>query len=176
MSIKIRQSIPDDVYGIQNVRRKTWPKQYLKKKEGITLEDILSKFADDNTPAGQRKLEEWKKHYQDKNFKGWVAEIGNEIIGFCDAGKQKNNNRIFGIYVLSEHQNKGLGSLLIDEAFKWLGKEREILVNVARYNQQAINFYQKQGFTRTGKSGVFDRAAKLPSGKAIVEIEMRKEF
>jgi len=174
MKIKIRKSVPNDVYGIRSVQRVTWLATYPNDKAGITIEDIERKFKDDNTPEGKQKIEEGKKRYQDKSKQTWVAEDDGEIIGFCAAGKEKGKIRILGIYVLPEYQSKGIGNSLITKAFKWLGDAKTIFVNVVEYNLKAINFYKKQGFIETGKRGVFDRAASLPSGKSLPEIELLK--
>jgi len=174
--IKIRRAIPNDVYEVHEVIRKTWLKTYPNAKEGITIGDIKDKFKKDNTPEGKRKIEEQKKYYKDKNQRIWVAEENKRIIGFCTAGREHKYNRLRGIYVLPNYQGKGVGKLLIEEAFTWLGTDKDILVNVARYNQQAINFYRVAGFIATGRSGIFDSGAKLPSGKLIHEIEMVKNF
>lgn len=126
-------------------------------------------------PEGKKKIEEQKKYYEDRKYQVLIAEENNKIIGFCTAGKEKENNRIRAIYVLPNYQGKGVGRLLIEKAFNWLGTDKDILVNVARYNKQAIDFYKAAGFMATGRCGVFDEGAKLPSGKLIPEIEMVKK-
>lgn len=172
MKIKIRKSIPNDVYGIREVQKTTWLKTYPNNKEGITIEDIRKKFEIDKTPEGKKKIEERKRKYNNKNIGTWVAETEGKIIGFCMAIRGGNNNRIGAIYVLPTYQGGGLGRLLIEKAFEWLGNKKDILINVARYNKQAIDFYKKFGFTETGKKGTLDSAAKLSSGKFIPEIEL----
>ncbi len=174
MKIKIRSSIPDDVYGIREVQRETWLKTYPNREEGITIEDIKAKFKIDETPEGKKKIEERKKKYQDKNTGIWVAEDEKRIVGFCTAIKEEKHNRVGAVYVLPTYQRRGLGRLLIEKALGWLRDRKEILVNVARYNQQALDFYKKFGFIETGRKGAFDEAAKLPSGKLIPEIELVK--
>jgi ribosomal protein S18 acetylase RimI-like enzyme len=177
MTFKIRKSIPNDIYGIREVQRATWLKTYPDKKEGITVEDIIEKFKADKTPEGKKEMEERKKkYYKNKNTGAWVAENEGKIIGFCTAVKEGKHNRIGAIYVLPNYQRKGLGKQLIEKVFSWLGNKKRILVNVARYNQQAINFYEKFGFVKTGKKGTFDKAAKLPSGKFIPEIGLVKKL
>ncbi|MBM3209257.1 GNAT family N-acetyltransferase [Candidatus Shapirobacteria bacterium] len=174
MKVKIRRSSPDDVYGIREVQRETWLATYPDSEEGITVEEIKAKFNIDSTPEGKKKMEERKKRYGDRNAGIWVAENEDEIIGFCMARREGENNRVGAIYVLPCYQGRGFGRLLIERAFDWLGNKKNILVNVARYNQKAIDFYKKFGFVETGKSGTFDDAAKLPSGKFIPEIELVK--
>lgn len=176
MKIKIRKSVPDDVYGIREVQKVTWMKTYPNSKEGITIEDIEGKFKIDKTPEGKKKIEERKKKYGDRNNGIWVTEVEGKIIGFCTAIREGEYNRIGAIYVLPAYQRRGLGRLLIEKAFGWLGGKKDILINVARYNKQAIDFYKKFGFIETGKAGTLDSAAKLPSGKFIPEIELVKDI
>lgn len=174
MEIKIRKSVPNDVYGIREVQRITWLKTYPSSKEGITKEDIQRKFEIDETPEGKKKIEGRKKNYNNRNIGIWVAEAEGKIIGFCMAIKEEGCNRVGAIYVLPTYQGRGMGKLLIQKAFGWLGNKKNILINVARYNKQAIDFYKKFGFVETGKEGTLDSAAKLPSGKFIPEIELVK--
>jgi len=176
MKITIRKSVPKDVYGIREVQKVTWLHTYPNNKMGITLEDIESNFKDDDTPEGKRKIEERKKRYEDKSKQTWVAEESGKIIGFCVAGNEKGKDRILAIYVLPKYQGRGIGSKLITKAFKWLGNRKAIYINVVEYNLNAINFYKKYGFVETGKSGVLDSAAMLPSGKTLPEIELIKSL
>lgn len=172
MDIIIRKSVPDDVYGIREVQRITWLNTYPNLKEEITIEDIEAKFNFDKTPEGKRKIEERKSRYEDINNGTWVAEDTGKVIGFCMATKKEDRNRVTAIYVLPTYQRKGLGKLLIERALSWLGNEKDILINVASYNSQAIGFYKKFGFIETGGKGTLDNVAKLPSGKVIPEIEL----
>jgi len=174
MKIKIRKSSPNDVYGIRELQKITWLKTYPNSKEGITVEDIREKFKIDETSEGKKKIEEKKKRYKNKKVRIWVAELKGRIVGFCMAIREEKHNRVGAIYVLPTYQGRGLGRLLIKKAFSWLGNKKNILVNVARYNKRAIDFYKKYGFVETGKAGILDSAARLPSGKFIPEIELIK--
>lgn len=74
-------------------------------------------------------------------------------------------------YILPEYQRRGIGKQLMNTALKWLGRNQDIYVNAASYNEKAIKFYESFGFRKSGnvpKSEVAD----LPSGKHIPEIEM----
>ncbi len=174
IEIKIRKSVPSDVYGIREVQKVTWLNTYPNDKAGITLEDIKNKFKDDDTPEGRKKIEEKKEKYKDKNKRTWVAEDNGEIIGFCVAGNEKGKGRILAIYVLPKYQGKRIGSRLMTKAFKWLSKSKVIYINVVEYNLNAINFYKSHGFSETRERGELDSAATLPSGKTLPEIELIK--
>ncbi len=172
MNIKIRISVPDDVYGIREVQRITWLDTYPNSKEGIMVEDIEAKFKLDKTPEGKMQLEEKKERYKDKNTCTWVIEDGYKIIGFCMATKKEDFNRVGAIYVLPDYQGKGLGRLLIETALDWLGNDKKIFINVASYNDKATNFYKKFGFVESKRKCIVDSVSNLPSGKTIPETEL----
>ena len=172
MDIQIRISVPDDVCQIREVQRITWLCTYPNDKYMISKKDIAEVFQADLTPIGKEKMEERKKRYENLNTCIWVAENDHKIIGFCAAQKEINKNRIGAIYLIPDYQGKGVGKLLIKQALAWLGKEKNIYVNVVQYNTQAINFYKKVGFVETGKNGTFDTVATLPNGKKLPEIEL----
>lgn len=90
------------------------------------------------------------------------------------AGKENGKERILALYVLPQYQGQGIGNELILTGLDWIGTDKKIYINVVEYNIQAISFYKKHGFVETGVSGVFDTAAKLPSGKLLTEIELVK--
>ena len=171
---KVRVSTPNDVFKIREIQRRTWIETYPNVEAGINLEDIENKFKEDKTLAGRRKIEGQKKRYKNKGKRTWVAECDKEMVGFCVASREKEEGRIKAIYVLPEHQGKGIGGELIKKAIEWLGDGKQIYINVVEYNLKAINFYEKHGFSETGRKGVFDSAAVLPSGKNMLEIELVK--
>lgn len=171
MGIQITDSVPDDVYEIRRVSREVWLDTYVNEEHGISKEEIEAVFKDDNTEEGQKRMERRKERYKDTNRHIWVAKDHQTIIGFCLAEKENGIGRIGAVYVLLNYQGMGIGSSLLKKALDWLGK-MDIFVNVANYNAKAVRFYEKFGFVKTGKEGVFDEAARLPSGKAIPEVEM----
>jgi len=170
--IRIVDAIPQDVFGIRNVQKVTWINTYPNSELGITRKDVESTFSKDGTEDGRKKIEEWKKRYSDLNQHRWVVKNKNEIIGFCMVGKEDDSNRIYAIYVIPSFQGKGLGKQLMEKALSWLEDDRDVCVNVASYNSQAINFYEKFGFVKTGRNVHSKGVESLPSGKIIPEIEM----
>lgn len=171
-NITLRDSIVDDLPGINEVAHQTWLATYPNKEADITVEDVESVYKEDDPAKTKDKLERREARYSNPNIHIWVAEDGGRIIGFCHAIKEEKANRIMAIYVLPEYHGTGTGKRLIEQAFAWLGKSKDILVNVVEYNDHAIGFYEHMGFVKTDKSGVFDDIARLPTGKVIPEIQM----
>jgi GNAT superfamily N-acetyltransferase len=170
--IKVTGAITEDVYGIRRVQRLTWLETYPNEELGITREDVASRFVLDDTEEGKKKMEERKKRLADPNAPTWVAKDGDEVIGFCIASKG-DENRVGAIYLLPEYQGQGIGRKLMETALSWLGDEKDIYIDVASYNHKAIRFYEKFGFTPSGRD-ISNPVAALPSGKTIPEIEMVK--
>ncbi|KKS31115.1 MAG: GNAT family acetyltransferase [Candidatus Amesbacteria bacterium GW2011_GWA2_42_12] len=171
--IIIRDSIPNDIPAINEVAHLTWLATYPSKEADITVEDVESVYREDDPEKAKVKLERRKARYNNPNFHVWVAEDDGKIIGFCHAVKEEKSNRIMAIYVLPKYHGTGTGKSLIQLAFNWLGNEKDILVNVVKYNDHAIGFYEHMGFVKTDNEGIFDDIARLPTGKAIPEIQMR---
>jgi GNAT superfamily N-acetyltransferase len=173
MEVTFQQAANSDVPQIFALQEITWPDTYPNEKHQITVEDIQAKFTDLTEEEKQNKISRYQRRIADPDTFFLLAKKGQTLVGYCTASKKNKEHRIYSIYVLPEYQRQGIGSQLIQSAFKWLGNEAPILLNVASYNQKAINFYQKHGFVKTGKK-VQDPAAKLPSGAVIPEIEMVK--
>ena len=169
----VRDSIVADMPAIFEISHTTWLVTYPNEEEGITVEDVETVFDVDKNSVKYKQAQKRRvKRYSNPRFHVWVAESDGKITGFCSAVKEENVNRIMAIYVLPGYQGKGIGKSLIREGFKWLGKDKDILVNVARYNNGSIRFYEKMGFKNTEREGVFDDIARLPTGKVIPEIQM----
>jgi len=169
--IKIVDGTANDVHDIRFIQKTTWLATYPNNDLKITKQDILSRFADDETLAGKKRIEDRKQKFSQANVHIWVAKDREKTIGFCMAEHEPNNGRLGAIYLLPEYQGQGIGKKLMEMALKWLEKDNDIYVNVVAYNKPAIAFYQRFGFVKTGKE-VTDAVAILPSGKILPEIEM----
>jgi len=93
--------------------------------------------------AFSRKLEELANVF--------AAKIGEEVLGFIAFyANDYINNTAFGLFlgVLPQMQNKGIGHLLMDAAFR-KSKEQgmtKFKAEVNKKNANAINIYKKLGF------------------------------
>jgi ribosomal protein S18 acetylase RimI-like enzyme len=68
------------------------------------------------------------------------------------------------------HRQRGIGRLLVNEIIAWARGRgaRTLLLMVTSSNEPAISFYQRLGFTRTG------RTEPYPNDPAIIEYEMSR--
>lgn len=166
--IEIAIATPEDAEGIQEVRHQTWLKTYPNEKLGITIEDIEDRFKDRNS---EENLARWKNP---KNEVIFVAREMGKVIGFCVVEEQEDKNQLQAIYILPEYQGKGTGKMLWSKAQETLNPKKNTIVQVADYNESTIAFYEKLGFTDTGKRWR-DEKYKLKSGSVIPEMEMIKK-
>jgi len=173
MTAQIHDATPSDADGVRYVQQCTWLATYPNAELGITKEDIEARFHASSEEAIKQRQTQQQRINSDPLVHLWVAKEAKRIVGFCLAKKEGPQNRIQAIYVMPEYQGTGIGKRLLQTALDWLGSQQEIVLNVASYNHQAINFYRRFGFVPSGRpahSGV----TKLPSGVVIPEIEMIK--
>lgn len=169
--IKITPAIQEDAEGILNVLHKTWIATYPNKEHGITKEDIEESFKDSFTEENLNKLKNKIANFQE-NDKRLVAKINDQVIGIARIIINEENNKLETIYVLPEYQGKGIGKMLWEEAKKFCDQAKNIIVHVATYNQNTIEFYKKLGFEDTGKRFNDNTWRMKKIGASIPEMEM----
>lgn len=170
-NIVIKKAEKEDAEGIQNVFYSTWMETYPNETAGITREDIEVFFKDSMTDSGiQKRVEDIEKIPNNCLF--LVAKDSGRVVGICRVYVRDVVNQLQAIYVLSEYQGKGIGSALFTEALKFFDKEKDIIVQVADYNTNAIAFYTKLGFVDTGKRFVQDKFIMPVTKSHIPELEM----
>ena len=173
--ITITKAQIDDVREIQNVLYRTWLVTYPNKEAGITVEDIEERFKERLTEDG---IEKRKQNFLDEASQNKffiVARDGDTMVGVCGIGIKEEHNQLQAIYVLPEHQGKGIGRMFWNEAVRLFDPKKKVIIQVATYNKKAIKFYTKLGFVDTGKR-LENEQYKMPiSGAYIPEMEMELE-
>ena len=94
-----------------------------------------------------RITREMYEDFLEKSGRGWVAELGGDIAGFCYADKE--NASIWALFVSPGKEGRGLATSLLALAVNWLfdmGHERVHLSTGA--NTRADRFYAAQGWVR----------------------------
>lgn len=169
----IREAFPHDAEAMREVQRITWLATYPNEAYGITKEDIEARFREDPETAKERQ-DRRRQSVCTAPFHSWVALKEMSIIGFCIVKQDEHENLVQALYVLPDFQSKGIGKRLLQTALDWLGAEKEVVLNVASYNEKAIAFYHAFGFVPNGpvaSSGTL----QLPSGVRLPEISMIKK-
>lgn len=156
---EIRKAIASDAEGIAHVHVKSWQTSY----RGIIEQSFL-----DNISYEQR-LELRKKILNSEGALQLIVTFGEQIIGFADAGplrpkpyneqffpSQEENvkyGEIYAIYLLREHQRKGLGKKLYQECRRWFkvqGYHHFVTWGLAD-NTHARRFYESEGGELVGE-------------------------
>lgn len=147
----------EDVNGKAYVHWKSWQQTYT----GMIPQEILDKQTLD---ICQKMAFRWRDGVI-------VAKCHGDVIGFAATGECRDadmseTREIIALYVLQEHQGKGVGYALLNEAQRRLGEGMPTVLWVLKENARAIRFYQRQGYS-------FDGAEK--SSSAGTELRMRRD-
>lgn len=156
-TITIREIQKQDIPKVLEIFRSVWEEAYPDAERGITLEDVrekTSRFTSLQISSGM-----------------FVAIMEDQIVGIA-VGKKGTPNYIRSMYVTERSQ--GVGSAMMD-TLKRFFHQGTIVLTVAAYNKQAIEFYEKHGFRKT-HGGTQSAMNTLPGGKIIPEIEMSYEL
>lgn len=166
--IEITKATVEDAEGIMNVLYRTWLDTYPNEEIGITQEDVEYRFND--LPARVEKMKERIMNTPAKHVR-LVAKDKEMVIGMTLLINDDLYNQLQMIYVLPEYQGKGVGQMLWNKIKGNFDLTKDTIVQVAIYNNKAINFYTKLGFIDTGKRWS-DEKWKMKSGAVIPEMEM----
>ncbi|MEO5949609.1 MAG: GNAT family N-acetyltransferase [Candidatus Saccharimonas sp.] len=172
-SVIVERAIPTDAEGIFEVQRCTWLATYPNADAGITEEDIRVRLEGKNGELIPQKVERCRNGIEATNNERatFVVHDNGRVVGFVAPVIRDGQRRIGAIYVLPEAQGRGIGRELLERAIEWHGRDEDIFLHVASYNQSAIEFYKKNGFEVTGAE-IKDEIAKLNNYTEIPQIEM----
>lgn len=83
-----------------------------------------------------------------------TARRDGRLVGFLHAQRGDDGVALHGLYLLNEAKGTGLADALMRELDAWAAGD-PVTLDVASYNQRAVRFYTRHGFTPTGDTGVF---------------------
>lgn len=168
--IEIVKPKASDARGLNELFYITWLATYPNEEAGITVADIEDKFKD---AFSQEKLTAVSKSLENipPNEQVLVAKIAGRIVGVLRVVKNENYNTLQSLYVLPDFQGINIGTKLWEEGKVFLDASKDTFVRVAEYNLNAITFYEKHHFQKTGKKFT-DERFRMKSGSIIPEIEM----
>ena len=92
------------------------------------------------------------KKYITNRGKGWVCDVGGNIVGFSIVDLKENN--IWALFVHPDHEKKGIGKVLHDLMLDWYFKQTKEKVWLGTSpNTRAEEFYRMQGWREVGVHG-----------------------
>ena len=104
---------------------------------------------------------------------GFIAMDQGTACGIAGSFLDQNDPtraHLISMWTAPTHRQQGIGRLLVNDVLSWVrGRNARILqLMVTSNNESAIRFYQRLGFTRTG------RTEPHPNDPAVIEYEMSR--
>jgi ribosomal protein S18 acetylase RimI-like enzyme len=158
----MRDATPDDAPSLSRIQTEVWRTSYPNPALGITPAAIERKLKLLNDGGEERLrgiLSSGRGHT-------WVASDGDTIVGFIGVRTSGDVNTIEALHIMLDHQGRGIGHRLIQQALAWLGTTKPIALNVVAYNERAIRLYESYGFMRRdclpGEFVAVDDTVRIP--------------
>lgn len=163
---RIRYANIVDAKTLGEIHSKSWKVAY----KGIVPDEILKNITVEKRQAYFEKAltEKWEEDaiiFKDNDAVGLIC------IGKCrDADKTDTCGEIWGIYLLPEYWNMGIGSELINWGINELKKRNysKVILWVLEENINARKFYEKVGFKHDGA------IKEITIGKKLIEHRYEK--
>ena len=148
--VVIREATGEDLQGVLAVGRRTWPATYYSIAGEDYVQAGLAKWwtADATIPAIRAG-------------RVTVAEVDGEVVGMASWGPRRDHLVLWKLYVLPEHQGRGVGSRLLESVIAQAREDHdEIQLSYIDGNTDAGAFYRSKGFVEfdreSGGGGVPD--------------------
>lgn len=168
-SIEIKTAEPANATGIAHLQKTTWRDTFPNPEHKITQADVDAMTEDWDAPEAIERLRNSIAEPQTDSYR-LVAKDGDKVVGHCVVVKDRDVNRFKILYVLPEYQGQGIGYALAVKSLQWLGKDKDVELEVVTYSSQAIDFYKSFGFDIVGRAQ--NEAATLPSGTVRPQYKM----
>ena len=104
---------------------------------------------------------------------GFLAMEGQQPCGITGALMERcNQAQLVSMWTAAEYRNRGIGHLLVDAVVAWAIRRGVLVLRlmVTSCNEQAMRFYDRLGFVRTG------RTEPYPNDPALIEWEMARRI
>ena len=134
--IEVRRAGIADALAVREIGERTWPVAYAGLASDAFVVDGLAQWW--SPEAVERGI---------RNGITLVAAEGEHLVGMVGLGREGDFWVMWKLYVLPDHQGKGVGKALLDAAIKALPEgTTELLLDVLITNEKAIGFYRANGF------------------------------
>ena len=157
MHYTIEQPEVRDALELAKIHSQSWVETYPNEEFGISQKYIENRMSSILSTKG---IERWEKAIKSSSehstyFLRIARDESGSIVGFIDGNLKEDGYWLDGLYTLKSTYGTGLGKLLWEAYLPWT-HNKDITLTVASYNQRAIAFYEKLGFTKViGSEGTF---------------------
>jgi len=138
--LSIKKASTADIELIREITKHTWAKTYIPILGIKQVEYMLELFYH---PDALREQIETQKH----TF--LICFDEDRAVAFASFSKTgPGKYKLHKLYILPDLQGKGIGRFIVNHVVTELKTQngQMLMLNVNRYNTQAINFYNKYGF------------------------------
>ena len=140
------------------------------------LRDTPNAFGSTYEKESQLTDADWVKRAAQWNGErsvGFLARDGGTACGIAGSFLDQDDvtrAHLVSMWTAPTHRRRGIGRLLVNEILGWarLRRARTLQLMVTCNNEPAIMFYQRLGFTPTG------RTEPYPNDPALIEYEMSR--
>ena len=161
--IAIRSVTPQDALLFKSVRLRA-------------LQGTPSAFGSTYAKESQLSDAEWLNRATNWNGESrimFLAVDGNETCGIAGCYVDPHDAtraQLISMWTAPTHRQRGIGRLLVSEVLAWTRQRnvRTLQLMVTSNNETAMRFYERLGFTRTG------RTEPYPNDPALSEYEMSR--
>ena len=112
MAIVVREAVVADAPAVAHVHQESWRTTY----GGILPAAVIAEM------AGRKSEEIWRRRLQapSPGCATWLAQSGDLVVGFASCGPARHRlegleAEVYALYVLQEHQRRGIGAALLAE-------------------------------------------------------------
>lgn len=144
--MKIREAKISDASVLAKIRVDAWRTTY----KGIISDEYLNSLS--YTEQEKRWINTLTNAENDKKSIFVAEDNENGIVGFTTFGVERNEDtfykgELYAIYILKEHQNKGIGKLLFNTALENLNEMNynSMIIWALEQNINACRFYELMG-------------------------------
>lgn len=152
MIIEIRKAELRDINNLAVLKQQVWISTY-------ATEGLIAEFS--SYVLSEYSVENIKMSIENKKSMTLVAICNNCLVGCVEillAPQSPIDDiepciEITTLYILERFQNKGIGKTLLNESLKIIEslQHNKMWLSVYYKNERAIDFYQRQNFTRIGE-------------------------
>lgn len=136
MGASIRRAERADLDGVRQVGLRTWPATYESFAGSEYVEHALRTWWSEEITL--RCIEE---------LHTFVAVDADQIVGMTTLGHDRDGQPVvWKLYVLPEHQGRGIGGALLDTAIAAAPEDGPVLIEYVEGNDRAAALYTRRGF------------------------------